>query len=102
MFQVVDVLFLLVTLANAADPRGPAKHCPVFHCPPPGLATPAHHRYRDGHAHDRQDHDPGHHEEGLHLVQLKKQKLPGAGKTAPNPGVVAVLAAVPRQSTILN
>ena len=46
---------LLMYYSLAADPCGPAKHCPVFHCPPSGLATPAHDR--DDHVDGHPDHD---------------------------------------------
>ena len=61
---------LLMYYSLAADPCGPAKHCPVFHCPPSGLATPAHDR--DDHVDGHPDHDHGH-PGGLHPVQLKQK-----------------------------
>ena len=88
MFQVVDVLFLLVTPANPpADPRGhllnTVQYSTVHRLVLPRQRAPS--ISRDGHAHDREDYDPGHHDEGLHPVQLKSKKLPGAGETAPQP-----------------
>merc|ERR1719150_1521030 len=61
---------LLMYYSLAADPCGPAKHCPVFHCPPSGLATPAHDR--DDHVDGHPDHDHDH-PGGLHPVQLKQK-----------------------------